>query len=270
MNEENIIHNNDNKEDNNNDEENNNEEDNNIEEDNNNDDDNNIEEDINNDEDNNIEEDNNNEEDNNDESNFETLKVDYNKLISLPDNIEIFEGKFSLLTHFQEKCFDPNTYVKENKIKIKNEKDEIEYKYIPLENYIRWKYNKNKQIISNAKMVEWNDGSFSVIIGEKYFDVDFSSMNSVRFGIQIDENTAIINQNINKRMLLQVDENQENEVIYDEGDKSKVKVSYSYYNKNVYNKDDFVIGFKKRRNILKEHDRLQKKRKREKNEKNEE
>ena len=270
MSEENIINNNDNEEDNNNDEENNNEEDNNIEEDNNNDDDNNIEEDNNNDEDNNIEEDNNNEEDNNDESNFETLKVDYNKLISLPDNIEIFEGKFSLLTHFQEKCFDPNTYVKENKIKIKNEKDEIEYKYIPLENYIRWKYNKNKQIISNAKMVEWNDGSFSVIIGEKYFDVDFSTMNSVRFGIQIDENTAIINQNINKRMLLQVDENQENEVIYDEGDKSKVKVSYSYYNKNVYNKDDFVIGFKKRRNILKEHDRLQKKRKREKNEKNEE
>ena len=246
MSEENIINNNDNDEENNNEEENNKEEENNNEEDNNNE----------------------NDEENKDESNFETLKVDYNKLISLPDNIEIFEGKFSLLTHFQEKCFDPNTYVKENKIKIKNEKDEIEYKYIPLENYIRWKYNKNKKIISNAKMVEWNDGSFSVIIGEKYFDVDFSNMNSVRYGIQIDENTAIINQNINKRMLLQIDENQENEAIYDEGDKSKVKVSYSYFNKNVYNKDDFVIGFKKRRNILKEHDRLQKKRKRE--EKNEE
>ena len=244
MSEENIINNNDNDEENNNEEENNKEEENNNEEDNNNE----------------------NDEENKDESNFETLKVDYNKLISLPDNIEIFEGKFSLLTHFQEKCFDPNTYVKENKIKIKNEKDEIEYKYIPLENYIRWKYNKNKKIISNAKMVEWNDGSFSVIIGEKYFDVDFSNMNSVRYGIQIDENTAIINQNINKRMLLQIDENQENEAIYDEGDKSKVKVSYSYFNKNVYNKDDFVIGFKKRRNILKEHDRLQKKRKREKNE----
>ena len=130
MREENIINNNDNEEENNNEKDNNNEEDNNLE-------------------DNNEEK----EEENKEKSNFETLKVDYNKLISLPDNIEIFEGKFSLLTHFQEKCFDPNTYVKENKIKIKNEKDEIEYKYIPLENYIRWKYNNNKKIISNAKMV---------------------------------------------------------------------------------------------------------------------
>jgi hypothetical protein len=214
----------------------------------------------------NIEEDDNNEEDNNEESNFDTLKVDYNKLIDLPKDIEIFEGKFSLLTHFQEKCFDPNTYVKENKIKIKNEKDEIEYKYIPLENYIRWKYNKNKKIISNAKLVEWNDGTFSVIIGEKYFDVDFSDMNSVRYGIQIDEDTAIINQNINKRMLLQIDENQENETVYDEGDKSKVKVSYSYYNKNVFNKNDFEKGYKKKNKFTKELEKLQKKRKREKNE----
>jgi len=214
----------------------------------------------------NIEEDDNNEEDNNEESNFDTLKVDYNKLIDLPKDIEIFEGKFSLLTHFQEKCFDPNTYVKENKIKIKNEKDEIEYKYIPLENYIRWKYNKNKKIISNAKLVEWNDGTFSVIIGEKYFDVDFSDMNSVRFGIKIDEETAIINQNINKRMLLQIDENQENETVYDEGDKSKVKVSYSYYNKNVFNKNDFEKGYKKKNKFTKELEKLQKKRKREKNE----
>jgi len=87
-------------------------------------------------------------------------------------------------------------------------------------------------------------------------------MNNVRYGIKIDDKISVINQPISKRMLLT---DNDNIIGYDQlqENSSKVKVSYSYFNKNIYNREEFkTSGFSKRRNIIKEIEQLNKKRKR--------
>lgn len=54
-------------------------------------------------------------------------------------------------------------------------KDEIELNRLRAENTIRWRYAKdsNGELIneSNAQVIEWEDGSLSLKLGEEYFDV---------------------------------------------------------------------------------------------------
>jgi len=127
----------------------------------------------NNSENNNNENENNNNEEEEEYKNYDILPFDYSKLENFANkNVEIIEGKLSNITHLQEKEFNINTYINEPKLKIKNEKDEEEIKLIPLQNYIRWKYDKEKKKpISNTKLIEWSDGSYQLVVGDKFFDI---------------------------------------------------------------------------------------------------
>lgn len=40
-----------------------------------------------------------------------------------------------------------------------------------VENYIRWRYGEDGKVESNAKLVQWEDGSFALFIGSEAFEV---------------------------------------------------------------------------------------------------
>ena len=200
---------------------------------------------------------------------LETISIPYDKLINLEkDNFEIIEGKLSTITHYQPIIFNPETYKMEEKLKIKNEKGEIEYKQIPLENYIRWKYNQNKKIISNTKLIECSDGTHQLVIGNKFFDVTFTNMNNVRFGLKVDDNLSVINQIVSKRMLISKNESDSPKMKHEQIGKSKVKLNYFFFEEK---KDEEKKGtrYRRRNNIIKETLLLEKKRNRKDKEKKE-
>lgn len=189
----------------------------------------------------------------------ETIQIEYDKLQSIIPE-DIYEGKLNVMCSFQPKAYNPEKYKPEEKIKIKNEKDEEELKQIPIKNYIRWRVN-GKDIQSNAKIVEWSDGSRQLLIGDEYFDLMFSTMDNVRFGLKDDDNISIINKPIIKRMLLTQSEKDITKEELDKGDANKVKLSYSYYDKKTYKKEDFASRYPRRKQVNETN--LNKKRKRE-------
>ena len=200
---------------------------------------------------------------------LETIAIPYDKLTNLDkDQFEIIEGKLSTITHFQPIIYNPETYKTEEKLKIKNEKGEIEYKQIPLENYIRWKYNQNKKIISNTKLIECSDGTHQLVIGNKFFDVTFSNMDNVRFGLNVDDNLNVINQIVSKRMLISKNESDSPKMKHEQIGKSKVKLNYFFFEEK---KDEEKKGtrYRRRNNIIKETLLLEKKRNRKDKEKKE-
>ena len=84
----------------------------------------------------------------------EKINVGYDKLealylnkgtASIPENIEIFEGKLGLISYLQEKVFNKSEYGIEPKPKIINENGEEEQKSIPLERFIRFKLDDKKK-----------------------------------------------------------------------------------------------------------------------------
>jgi RNA polymerase-associated protein LEO1 len=47
---------------------------------------------------------------------------------------------------------------------------------ILIENTIRWRYSQENLPESNARMVRWSNGTFSLLIGEELFDVNTSDI----------------------------------------------------------------------------------------------
>jgi hypothetical protein len=172
------------------------------------------------------------------------------------DDFEVFETKLSNSTSLQIKRFERDIYTPEEKKIIKNEKGEEELKNIPLQSYVRWKYNEhksknsnekeldkllglnhNRHILSNAKIVEWSDGSTQLVIGDQYFDIQYSERKNIHFGVT-DKVGIIVNKPIQKRMIITPSGENKNEVqaVTDAG---KVKLAYNFYNPNEYRKEDY-------------------------------
>jgi hypothetical protein len=199
-------------------------------------------------------------------------KIPYDYLQVFSPSIEIFEGKLNILSHFQTKAYNPETYKPEAKIKVKNEKDEDEFKSIPHQNYIRWKQTGNelKDIQSNAKIIEWSDGSYQLVVGNQFFDILFTNMANVRYGVKAKDNVSVIGGPISRRMLITKAEDHEvkgETLAYDNEDKTQVKLSYSYFDRNTYKKDEFGSRFNRKRkatpsSATKDNNNLNKKRKR--------
>ena len=45
---------------------------------------------------------------------------------------------------------------------------------------IRWKYNQKDQIVSNAKLIEWSDGTYNVQIGNELYDLVLGDINEMK------------------------------------------------------------------------------------------
>ena len=175
-----------------------------------------------------------------------TVLIDYDKLNSQPpSSVEIFEGKLSIFSSFQFKGFDSDTFKPEGKIKIRNEKDEEEFKTIPVLNYIRWK-NENLMQKSNSKIVEWSDGSYSLFIGEKHFDILLTNMDNIRYGINAGD-VSLISNPVKKRMVVTSDDGISQQ---QEQKGSMVQIKGRYYNAQICKKEEMSSKYSRRK---KEH-----------------
>ena len=167
----------------------------------------------------------------------EDINIDYDKIEALylnkkeykfPRDIEIFEGKLGLISYLQESIFNPKTYTLEPKPKIINESGEEESKSIPLEHFIRFKLEENRKLKSNAKLVEWSDGTMSLFIGKKYFNISTQKLMNCRIGVKINDDLNLVGLNIPNRMVASLtEEDAINTKKYKEDETSKVKITYT-------------------------------------------
>lgn len=52
---------------------------------------------------------------------------------------------------------------------------------------VRWRFNNEKKLESNAKLVEWEDGSYTIFVGDKHYDIDGESpANEMLYTVQDD------------------------------------------------------------------------------------
>ena len=168
---------------------------------------------------------------------IENLNIDYDKIEALylnketssyPKDIEIFEGKLGLISYIEDKVFNKSQYKIEPKPNIKNENGEEESKPIPLERFIRFKLDDKKKLKSNAKLVEWSDGSMSLFIGKKYFNISTQKLMNSRIGVKVNDDMSLVGLNIPKRMTASLTEEDEIKIKkFIEDDRSKVKISYT-------------------------------------------
>ena len=180
----------------------------------------------------------------------EEINIGYDKLEALylnkekscfPKDIEIFEGKLGLISYIQEIIFNKSQYNIEPKPKIINENGEEESKSIPLERFIRFKLDDKKKIKSNAKLVEWSDGTMSLFIGKKNFNISSQKLVNSRIGIKVNDTMSLIGLNIPKRMTASLtEEDSFKSKKYTEDVASKVKISYTIKGDNEYVKKDYL------------------------------
>jgi hypothetical protein len=194
--------------------------------------------------------------------NYEEEGIIFDNLYNYED-FEVYETKLNNLISFQTKKFNKETYTPEPKKMLMNEKGQEEHKNIPLQNYIRWKYTDNpetsnneskelelnkllglktkRQVISNAKLVEWSDGTSQLVIGDQYYDVKLSDLKNNYFGVPYND-SIIVNKPISQRMnITPSDLDTKVEVSQGFGAQaSKVKLAYNFYNPNEYKKEDYA------------------------------
>ena len=178
------------------------------------------------------------------------IEISYDKLEALylnkenasyPKDIEIFEGKLGLISYFKEPIFNKSEYSIEPKPSIINENGEKEEKPIPLERFIRFKLDDKKKLKSNAKLVEWSDGSMSLFIGKKYFNISTQKMINSRIGVKVNDDLSLVGLNIPKRMTASLTEEDAIKVKkFTEENINKTKISYTIKGDNDYVKSKFL------------------------------
>ncbi len=178
------------------------------------------------------------------------IEISYDKLEALylnkenasyPKDIEIFEGKLGLISYFKEPIFNKSEYSIEPKPSIINENGEKEEKPIPLERFIRFKLDDKKKLKSNAKLVEWSDGTMSLFIGKKYFNISTQKMINSRIGVKVNDDLSLVGLNIPKRMTASLTEEDAIKVKkFTEENINKTKISYTIKGDNDYVKSKFL------------------------------
>ena len=98
----------------------------------------------------------------------------------------------------QPKAYNSD-YVPEKPIKYSNEQGKIVSQKFNLLNVVRWRYAEDSPKTneplqaegagyvqteqqcrkeSNTKVVKWSDGTYSLVVGDEYFDMNFSKCNN--------------------------------------------------------------------------------------------
>ncbi|CAI2364808.1 unnamed protein product [Moneuplotes crassus] len=140
---------------------------------------------------------------------------------------DCFEMRMPNIAKIQSQPFDPENYQPEKAIQYKNEHGLIKEKSFNLLNVIRWRYTDSttepfvltdkakqmqeavgykprypdKQIESNAKIVEWSDGTFSMMIGDEILDLNFSKTTNSHLYLKTDD--LLVHKNkVNRKCLV--------------------------------------------------------------------
>lgn len=208
------------------------------------------------------------------------VSIPYNKLYNFKD-YDVFEGKFGNIARIQFSCFNADEYEPENPIILTDEKGHKVEKIFPYDKFIRWKYsNENKQlsneddtekellhlfnlenlqdkpIQSNARIIEWSDGSHQLLIGSEFFDINVNKVSNTRLGINCDnEHALLLGDSIRNKMIIKrnikfdskatkrresysyEDLRPLKELIKED---TKVKTFHSYYNKNKFTREEYM------------------------------
>lgn len=204
------------------------------------------------------------------ESCEEEIEIPYDQIVNTQD-FEILEAKLGNLTRIQTKEFRNESYQPEENIKMKDQKGDVVEKIIPFTNYLRWRYSKketeteeddnnfvkklelkkmtNKKVETNAKIIEWDDGTFQLVVGDEFIDINPSEVKNTRIGIINKEKEVIlVGKSIDKKYILRASEydgprKRESIPVINKitakDEEKKVKLAFSYYDKNEYNKDEF-------------------------------
>lgn len=206
------------------------------------------------------------------------IGIPYNKLYNFSD-YDIYEGKFGNIARIQFSCFDSKTYEPEAPIVFIDEKGHRVEKIFPYDKFIRWRYSNEegkvtqekdeteenllrilnienqdrRHIESNARIVEWSDGSFQLIIGNEYFDININKSANTRLAVNADnEHALVIGESIKKKMIIKRNFKYENlnrresisfedirKLKENNKEDSKIKTFHSYYNKNKFSTEEY-------------------------------
>ena len=91
--------------------------------------------------------------------------------------------------------------------------------------------------------MEWSDGTMSLFIGKKYFDISTQQLYNSRIGVKIDDELSLVGLNIPKRMTASLTEEDAIKVKkYTEEVTSKVRISYTIEG----DKNEYLKGNKSR------------------------
>ena len=102
-----------------------------------------------------------------------------------PKPVPAFLAKLGNLMSVQPRRFAAETYQPENPQEYQDEQGRTQIKGCDIENYIRWRRNEAGQPESNSRLVRWEDGSYTLFIGNEAFEVDLTdqayTFNSLRY-----------------------------------------------------------------------------------------
>lgn len=92
------------------------------------------------------------------------------KLYTELKNSPIFLAKLGNVLSVQPKKFESDNFTPENPVMYEDEQGRNQIKGCDIENYIRWR-EENSVKQSNAKLVKWEDGSYTMFVGNEAFEV---------------------------------------------------------------------------------------------------
>ena len=99
-------------------------------------------------------------------SKSESIPKLYTELKSTP----VFLAKLGNVLSVQPKKFEAENFIPENPVMYEDEQGRNQIKGCDIENYIRWRELEGKKE-SNAKLVKWEDGSYTMFVGNEAFEV---------------------------------------------------------------------------------------------------
>jgi hypothetical protein len=169
----------------------------------------------------------------------------YNKQIILDD-----EDDEENENEEKEKEIKNSDKEKEKEGDFDNEKATNKYNSKDIDNYLNLVEKSNNpsniKMISNTKIVEWSDGTMQLLIGNEYFDINKSIIDNSRYAIYDRENDLFNVKNQIKKRFIIVPSDMSSDI--DSRFKStaesstKTKLTYSYFDKNTFNKEEFAKG----------------------------
>ena len=102
-----------------------------------------------------------------------------------------------------------------------------------MERFIRFKLDENRKLKSNSKLVEWSDGTMSLFIGKKCFNISKQKLMNCRIGVKINDELNLVGLDIPNRMTASLtEEDAINAKKYQEDETSKVKITYANQGKS--------------------------------------
>ena len=146
---------------------------------------------------------------------------------------DCFEIKLSSIARVQNKPFNIENYQPEKPYKYTNEHGKEVNQKFNLLNVVRWRYSdkgtvqpyeeseqvKNlrefigyqsrypdRKIESNTRVVEWSDGTHSLVVGDEYFDMTFSKANNTHVYVKA-EDLLIQKNKVNKKCIIKPSKN---------------------------------------------------------------